>query len=180
LVAGGAGGRPAAVLFDRDGTLVHDVPYNGDPAQVRPVQAAPSALKRLRDAGIRVGVITNQSGIARGLLDHDQVRAVNARIDELLGPFDVWMVCPHDDTDGCSCRKPAPGMVLEAARHLGVRPERCAVIGDIGGDVAAAEAAGAFGVLVPTAQTREEEVRRARHRARDLDAAVDLLLKGPR
>jgi HAD superfamily hydrolase (TIGR01662 family) len=167
---------PAAVLFDRDGTLVHDVPFNGDPDLVRPVDTARAALERLRRAGIPVGVVTNQSGIARGLLDEDQVRRVNARVDELLGPFDVWMVCPHDDADGCGCRKPAPGMVLEAARQLGVAPHRCAVIGDIGRDVDAAEAAGAVGVLVPTPTTLDDEVRRAKHRAPDLLAAVELLL----
>jgi HAD superfamily hydrolase (TIGR01662 family) len=167
---------PEVVLFDRDGTLVHDVPYNGDPDLVRPVDTALPALRRLRDAGVRVGVVTNQSGVARGLLDSDQVRRVNARVEELLGPFDVWMVCPHDDSDGCSCRKPQPGMVLAAASQLGVRPERCAVIGDIGRDVEAAEAAGAVGVLVPTPQTLQAEVHRARHRAPDLVAAVDLLM----
>ena len=169
---------PEVVLFDRDGTLVHDVPFNGDPDLVQPVEGAVPALRRLRDAGVRVGVVTNQSGVARGLLDEDSVRRVNARVDELLGPFDVWMVCPHDDADDCSCRKPRPGMVLGAASKLGVPPERCAVIGDIGRDVEAAEAAGAVGVLVPTSQTRSEEVRRARHLAPDLEAAVDLLM-GP-
>jgi HAD superfamily hydrolase (TIGR01662 family) len=170
--------RPAVVLFDRDGTLVHDVPYNGDPALVRPVDTAAAAIARLRAEGVRIGVVTNQSGIARGLLDEAQVRAVNARVDELLGPFDVWMVCPHQEADRCGCRKPAPGMVLTAAARLGVDPTRCAVIGDIGRDVEAAEAAGAVGVLVPTPVTREEEVRRARYRAPDLLAAVDLLLDG--
>ena len=64
------------------------------------VDAALPALRRLRSAGVRVGVVTNQSGVARGLLDDDQVRRVNARVEELLGPFDVWMVCPHGEGDG--------------------------------------------------------------------------------
>src|SRR3954452_23042503 len=99
-----------AVLFDRDGTLVHDVPYNGDPAEVRPVAGARAALDRLRAAGLRLGVVTKQSGIARGLLTTDQVTLVNKRVEELLGPFDTWQVCPHGDDDGCRCRKPAPGL----------------------------------------------------------------------
>ncbi len=170
--------RPAAVLFDRDGTLVHDVPYNGDPALVAPVDGAREALARLRAAGVRTGVVTNQSGVARGLLTRDQVDAVNARVDALLGPFDDWQVCPHGEGDGCACRKPAPGMVLAAAAALGVAPGACAVVGDIGRDVEAAAAAGARGVLVPTPVTLEHEVRRAPEVAPTVGAAVDLLLAG--
>jgi HAD superfamily hydrolase (TIGR01662 family) len=168
-----------AVLFDRDGTLVHDVPYNHDPDLVRPVAGARTALDRLRAAGVKVGVVTNQSGLARSLLDQEQVAAVNARVEELLGPFDVWQMCPHGDADGCPCRKPAPGMVLDAARRLGVSPARITVVGDIGRDVEAAAAAGARGILVPTATTRPEEVRRAAVVAENLATAVDLLLAAP-
>lgn len=78
-------GMLQAVLFDRDGTLVEDVPYNGDPAAVRPMPTARAALQRLRRAGVRAGVVSNQSGIARGLITESQVRAVNARVDLLLG-----------------------------------------------------------------------------------------------
>lgn len=165
----------AAVLFDRDGTLIHDVPYNGDPALVRPVAGAAAALARVRAARLRTAVVTNQSGIARGLLTRVQVDAVNARVDALLGPFDSWQVCPHGPADGCDCRKPAPGMVLAAAADLGVDPAACAVIGDIGADVAAAAAAGARGVLVPTAVTRAAEVAAAAETAPDLAGALDLL-----
>ncbi|WP_111764972.1 HAD-IIIA family hydrolase [Nakamurella deserti] len=170
--------RPAAVLVDRDGTLVHDVPYNGDPAQVRPMDGARDALDRLRAAGLPVAVISNQSGVGRGLLTMEQVRAVNARVEELLGPFDGWLVCPHGPDDGCDCRKPAPGLALQAAELLGVEPGRCVVIGDIGADMECAAASGARGILVPTAATRTEEVRAARERARTLGDAVDLILAG--
>ncbi|MFI9201151.1 D-glycero-alpha-D-manno-heptose-1,7-bisphosphate 7-phosphatase [Streptomyces sp. NPDC053048] len=170
------GRAPAAVLFDRDGTLVEDVPYNGDPRRVVPVAGARTALALLRRHGVRTGVVTNQSGVARGLLTMDQVRGVNARVERLLGPFDVWAVCPHGPDDGCPCRKPAPGLVLAAARELGLAPGRCAVVGDIGSDMAAAAAAGAAGVLVPTAVTRPEEVARAPHTAPDLPGAVRALL----
>jgi HAD superfamily hydrolase (TIGR01662 family) len=168
--------RPSAMLFDRDGTLVVDVPYCGDPALVRPVPTALAALTLVREAGIPVGVVTNQSGIARGLLSHEQVAAVNRRVEALLGPFDVWEQCPHGADDGCSCRKPAPGMVLAAAARLGVPPERVAVIGDIGADVAAATAAGARAVLVPTPVTRAEEIAAAPVVRPDLLAAVRHLL----
>ena len=77
------------------------------------------------------------------------MEAVNQRVDELLGPFGAWAVCPHDAADGCACRKPAPFLVRQAAAELGVDPADCVVIGDIGSDVAAAHAAGARAVLVP-------------------------------
>ena len=169
---------PAAVLFDRDGTLVVDVPYNGDPDRVEPVPTAQAALAKLRRAGIPTGVVSNQSGIARGLLTPDQVRAVNRRIEEMLGPLGPWTWCPHGPEDGCSCRKPAPGLVYEAAGRLGVDPRDVAVIGDIGADVEAARAAGARAVMVPTERTRAEEVAAAPHVATDLESAVDLLLTG--
>jgi len=166
-----------AVLLDRDGTLIEDVPYNGDPDKVRPMPGAREALDRLRAAGLRLAVVTNQSGLARGCFTERQMRAVHARVEELLGPFDDWQICPHDDTDGCRCRKPAPGLVHAAARTLGTTPARCVLIGDIGRDMAAALAAGATGVLVPTPVTRPEEIDEAPAVARDLPAAVDEILR---
>ncbi|MGC4813384.1 HAD-IIIA family hydrolase [Micromonospora sp. DT228] len=166
-----------AVLLDRDGTLIEDVPYNGDPEKVRPVPGARAALDRLRAAGLRLAVVTNQSGLARGYFSEEQMRAVHARVEELLGRFDAWLVCPHDDADGCGCRKPAPGLVYAAARELGTTASRCVLVGDIGRDVAAALAAGAAGVLVPTPVTRPEEIAAAGWVATDLPAAVDEILR---
>jgi HAD superfamily hydrolase (TIGR01662 family) len=177
--AGGPRATPAAVLFDRDDTLVRDVPYNGDPGRVEPMPGAAAAVGRVRAAGIPVGIVSNQSGIARGLLTSPQVDAVNARVAELLGPFDVVTYCPHGPDDGCACRKPAPGLVHQAAGVLGVDPRACVVVGDIGADVGAARAAGARGILVPTDRTRPEELRDAPQVARDLLAAVDLALGAP-
>jgi len=167
---------PAAVLFDRDGTLVVDEPYNGSPALVRPMPGASELLAALRRAGVRTGVVTNQSGIGRGLVTAEQVGAVNARVEELLGPFDVWQMCPHSPEDGCDCRKPQPGMILSAAEQLGVPVEQLAVVGDIGADMDAARAAGARGILVPTPVTRPEEVEAADEVAADLVEAGRLLL----
>lgn len=167
---------PRLVLFDRDGTLVYDVPYNGDPDGVQPVPGAAEALRRLRSRGIATGIVSNQSGVARGLLTCNDVEAVSARVEELLGPFDTSHYCPHGTDDGCRCRKPAPGMVLAAAADVGVPPSACAVVGDIGSDVSAALAAGARAILVPTPVTRRDEVEAAPEVAGDLAQAVDLLL----
>jgi len=165
-----------AVLFDRHGTLVVDVPYNGDADAVRPMPGAAAAVGRLRASGLRLGVVSNQSGLARGRFTADQMRAVQARVDRLVGPFDTWQVCPHAEAPGCGCRKPRPGLILAAAEALGVRPERCVVVGDIGSDIAAAQAAGAVGILVPTPQTRPDEVTAAPIVLPDLAAVADWIL----
>lgn len=167
---------PAAVLLDRDGTLVEDVPYNGDPGRVAVMPGVAAAVDRLRRAGLPLAVVSNQSGVARGTLTMADVEAVNRRVEELVGPLGPWLVCPHGPDDGCACRKPAPGLVLAAAQALGVAPRDCALIGDIGADVEAAVAAGARAILVPTPATRSEEVRAAPEVAASLDAAVDLLV----
>jgi histidinol-phosphate phosphatase family protein len=169
---------PRAVLFDRDGTLVADVPYNGDPQRVVVMPGAREAVERLRAAGVATAVVSNQSGVARGLIRVEQVEAVNRRVEELLGPLGPWMVCLHGPGDGCRCRKPGPGLIEAAAGALGVEPGECVVIGDIGADVEAALAAGARGVLVPTPVTRAEEVAAAPEVAADLLEAVELVL-GP-
>jgi histidinol-phosphate phosphatase family protein len=166
-----------AVLFDRDDTITVDDPaFNGDPELVRPVPGAHEAVAQLRAAGIAIGVITNQSGVGRGLITTAQVEAVNARVDELLGPFDTWQYCPHTPADQCTCRKPAAGMVLRAADELDVQPDRIVVIGDTGADVAAAHAAGAAGILIPTARTLPTEVESAPIVLPDLAAAVAVVL----
>lgn len=149
----------AAVLFDRDGTLLANVPYNGDPDRVRLLPGAAAAVRLARRAGLGTAVVSNQSGIGRGLLTTEQVRAVNERADRLLGGLGAWLFCPHAPGAGCACRKPRPGLILAAAARLRVPPARCLVIGDIAADVLAARAAGARGVLVPNAATAPAETR---------------------
>jgi D-glycero-D-manno-heptose 1,7-bisphosphate phosphatase len=170
---------PAAVLIDRDGTLVVDVPYNRDPDRVNALPGVPAGLARLRAVGIPTAVVTNQSGVARGLLSLHDVDAVNARLTAVLGPLGPFVLCPHGPADRCRCRKPEPGLVLTAALVLGIPAEQCAVIGDIGADVQAALAAGARPVLVPTAATRPEEIRAAPEVAATFADAVELLLGPP-
>lgn len=166
-----------AVLFDRDHTItIDDPPFNGDPRAVRPVPGAREAVARLRAEGIGVGVVTNQSGVGLGLLTRAEVEAVNQRVDELVGPFDTWQYCPHTAVQECSCRKPAPGMILSACDALGVPPQAAIVVGDTVWDVAAAESAGATGILIPTERTLPSERRRVSHVCPDLGSAVDLIL----
>jgi histidinol-phosphate phosphatase family protein len=144
------------------------------------VPGALNALGRLRDRGLLLAVVTNQSGVAKGLITPAELDAVNAKVDAVLGPFDAWQICMHDDGDGCRCRKPAPGMVEAAADALGVDTTRCVLIGDTGGDVNAALSASADAVLVPTGRTRRQEISEARMRARvaaTLGDAVSLVLK---
>ncbi|MFH9890013.1 HAD-IIIA family hydrolase [Streptomyces luteogriseus] len=172
--------RPVkAVLFDRDGTLVEDVPNNADPDRVRPAEGAREALDLLRGHGIRTGVVTDQPGVAGGLLTDADVRRVNHRVDELLGPFDVFALCPHGPDDGCHCRRPQPGMLLWAGGRICTGPAELVVIGSTAVGARAAHRAGAHGILVPNGHTRPEETARADHVAPDLLTAVRAVLDGP-
>jgi histidinol-phosphate phosphatase family protein len=170
---------PLAVLFDRDGTLIADVPYNSLPERVVPLPGAKDALQRLRAADVRIGLVTNQSGIDRGLLTRTDADRVNERTAALLGGIDVVELCEHGPGQRCLCRKPGPGLIHRAAAALGVPVESCAVVGDAGTDVAAALAAGARGVLVPGPGTSRHDIGTAPVVAADLQTAVDILLGAP-
>jgi D-glycero-D-manno-heptose 1,7-bisphosphate phosphatase len=136
--------RPCAILFDRDETIVVDVPFNGDPDRVEAAPNAKALLDSLRAAGLPLAVVSNQSGVGRGLITAEQVDAVNRRIEELLGPFGGFFVCPHSPDELCECRKPRPKLILDAARALGVDAACCVVVGDRDSDVEAARNAGAI------------------------------------
>lgn len=136
--------KVCAVLFDRDETIVVDVPFNGDPERVQPAPNARELLDRLRAAGLPLAVVSNQSGVGRGLITAQAVDAVNRRVDQLLGPFAGFFVCPHAPGDECECRKPKPQLILDAARALDVDPSCCVVVGDRESDVEAARSAGAI------------------------------------
>jgi len=165
------------VLFDRDGTLIVDVPYNGDPQRVTLTPTAREAVDLLRAHSVPFAVVSNQSGVARGLISEEQVAAVNARVAALLGAAGLpFFVCPHAEGEGCGCRKPAPGLLKSAAAALGVPIEECAMIGDIRADVDAALAAGARPVLVPTPATLPHEVALAPAVAPTVLDAVRLVL----
>ena len=168
--------RVSAILVDRDGTIVHDVPYNTDPALVQPMPGARRALQRARAHGLQIAVVSNQSGVGAGRITPAELAAVNDRIDTLLGPFDDWQVCVHTPAQRCDCRKPRPALVRAAASALGVDVAECVFIGDVAADVQAARAAGATGVLVPTPATRAEDLQSTRLVFPHIGAAVDEVL----
>lgn len=145
----GAPGVTRAVLFDRGGTLVANVPYLRDPEQIRVCEGASEAVARARSAGLSVGVVTNQSGIGRSFMTWRELDSLHAEIEGQIGAIDSWQVCPHARWEHCACRKPQPMLVWRAARALGFHPRQCVVVGDRLSDVEAAQRAGATGILVP-------------------------------
>lgn len=170
--------KERAILFDRDGTLIVDRPGNRDPDEIELMPHAADALALAREWGYAVAVVTNQPAVADGAIDQSHLFRMHARIEELAGPIDGWFVCIHGVADGCECRKPEPGLILAASARLGVAPERCTVIGDIGADIEAAYAAGAHAVLVPTQVTRPEEIASAPVVADDVLDAVRRVVTG--
>lgn len=160
-------GRPA-VFLDRDGTINREVDYLADPALFELLPGVPEGLARLSAAGFALVVVTNQSGIARGLLDEDVLARIHGRMDADLATHDVAvdlvLYCPHHPTEGtgyfradCSCRKPEPGMMLEAAGRLGLDLRRSWCVGDSLRDLEAAAAVGSRGILVRTGKGATQE-----------------------
>lgn len=145
-------------MLDRDGTIVIDVPYNGNPDLVAPAPGARVALARLRGAGLLLAVVSNQSGVGRGLISASDVERVNRRVDDILGPFDGWFYCPHAPDEGCECRKPRPGLLLKAAHQMGIGAHEIVVLGDKESDMEAARNAGMRGILINGARTLTDAV----------------------
>jgi D-glycero-D-manno-heptose 1,7-bisphosphate phosphatase len=189
-----AAGRPAAFL-DRDGTIIEELGYLGDPDQIRFIPGAIEALQALQRAGYRLVVITNQAGVARGLITEADVHRVNERLRSLLAGSGVRLdgiyYCPHHPEHGppeyrldCGCRKPRPGMVERAVRELGLDPARSVVIGDHSSDAALARSfRGMRGVLLLTGHGAEQwqkiqagTLPAPDQAAADLAAAVQWLL----
>jgi D-glycero-D-manno-heptose 1,7-bisphosphate phosphatase len=148
-----------AVFLDKDGTLIEDVPYNVDPGRIRLAPRAEEGLRLLHAAGYRLIVISNQSGVARGLFPEEALVAVEQRLRGLLAeagvPLLAFYYCPHhpegivpDLAVACACRKPEPGMILRAASEHGIDLARSWFIGDILDDVEAGRRAGCATVLI--------------------------------
>ncbi|MCX7933651.1 MAG: HAD family hydrolase [Planctomycetota bacterium] len=143
-------------LLDRDGTIMVDRHYLADPEGVELLPGALAGLRRLRALGLGLAIITNQSGIARGLMTTAQAQSVNHRLQEILAAGGVTLdgiyLCPHAPEDHCACRKPAVGLAMQAAAALGFDPKDCFVIGDKNSDIGLARNLGAVGILVRTGE----------------------------
>lgn len=148
--------RRPALFLDRDGTLITDTGYPRDPALVALLPGVVPPLHAAIAKGCALVIISNQSGVARGLVTRDEAASVQARVEALFAErgvvFDAAKFCFHGTTDACECRKPAPGMILASARELDLDLEHSVMIGDKPSDVEAGRAAGcrtiAFGEAV--------------------------------
>lgn len=178
------------VFLDRDGTLNREVGFVTDPQRIELLPGVPNALRRLVDAGHRLVVVTNQSGIARGLYDQRTLAAIHARLHGELGELvSAWLHCPHlpDGAHGyghdCACRKPGAGLLYQARELLGLDFAGGTLIGDSARDVLMARGLPLRTVLVHSGKPADEERAKLRaagfaptHEAADLPAAVDWLL----
>lgn len=171
-------GQAAAVFLDKDGTLVRDVPFNDDPQRVELMPGVAEGLRALADAGYRLFVVTNQSGLARGLMSAGGFAETMARLHELLAADGVTLdgvyVCPHHPHGlvrglrlACDCRKPMPGLLLRAAREHDIDLGRSWLVGDILDDIEAGSRAKCRTVLLFGGET---EWLRGPHRTPDFTA----------
>jgi histidinol-phosphate phosphatase family protein len=177
--------RPAAFI-DRDGTIIRDAAYVRDPADVELLPGAAAAIRRLNAAGVPVIVVTNQSGIARGLLTSDDYERVRERLDALLAAegarIDATYVCPHfpEISGPCDCRKPALKLYRTAVVEHGLDPAQSLFTGDRWRDVAPAGALGGHAIMLDVSSTPDEDRQRARDEhiptASSLADAVDAFL----
>jgi D-glycero-D-manno-heptose 1,7-bisphosphate phosphatase len=177
-------GGPAQrfVLLDRDGTLNVDRNYLADPAQLELIPRSGEALARLRQLGLGLVVVTNQSGVARGMIRPEQLIAVHQRLAELLAEHGVRLdglyCCPHAIADDCACRKPRTGLVEQAARELGFDPSQGFVVGDKAIDIELGERVGATTLLVRTgygAETEQAGSAKPGYIVDDLAAAAEMI-----
>ncbi|MEP6495824.1 MAG: HAD family hydrolase [bacterium] len=178
-------GRGAAFL-DRDGTIIRDANYVRDPSDVELLPGAAAAVRRLNERSIPVIVVTNQSGIGRGLLTLDDYEAVRAKLDALLVADNAHVtatyMCPHapNVADPCDCRKPGLGMYKQAIGEHGLDAAASVFIGDRWRDVVPADAFGGLGIMLDVGSTPAEDRERAAAAgiltATSLDDAVNQFL----
>jgi histidinol-phosphate phosphatase family protein len=168
-----------AVFFDRDGTLMEEVHYCGDPAQVRIYPGVSEGLRRLKAAGFRTFIVSNQSGIGRGLITGAQYRAVQAELLAQIGEgptgdglIDASYYCPDAPGTPSTRRKPEPGMLFEAASEFDLDLPRSYMIGDKSADVECGRRAGVRTILVLTGYGCEQDCA-PDYRARDVAEAIE-------
>ena len=152
--------RPGLFL-DRDGVINEECEYLHDPKDLVVLAGVPEAIAAINRRDIPVVVVTNQSGIGRGMYGADTYHGVNRAIEELFAParahIDAWYFCPHLPDADCACRKPRPGMLLAAARDLDLDLPGSVLVGDKVSDLEAARAVGARTLLVRTGYGRQVE-----------------------
>ena len=167
-----------AVFFDRDGTLMEEVYYCGDPAKVRVYAGVSAGLRRLREAGFRTFIVSNQSGIGRGLIGEAQYRAVEAELMAQIGEglIDASYFCPDAPGTPSTRRKPEPGMLFEAAAEFDVDLAASYMIGDKAADVECGRRAGVKTILVLTGYGAEQDCA-ADYRVADVVAAIGTVLE---
>lgn len=175
--------RPAAVFLDRDGTIMEDAHFIRLPEQVRLLPGAAAAVRKINDAGVPAIVVTNQSGIARGLFTVEDYHAVRQRFESLLeaegAHIDASYYCPHHPTatGECECRKPGTALFRDAMRDFQLDARNVVYIGDRWRDVAAAATLGGRGIMIDSPMTTAEDRRRGAadgvETAPTLAAAVD-------
>ena len=175
--------RRPAVILDRDGTINEDTGYISDPGALRLIEGAAAAIKSLNMEDVKVIIISNQSGVARGYFSRADVRAVNDRLRGLLkgggAGIDAFYFCPHHPDEGCGCRKPRPGLIRKAAVEHSIDLCNSYVVGDKATDIGLARNTGAKGILVLTGQGTSEsgKLKAAPHLiARDIKEAVRWIL----
>ena len=144
--------KTKAVFLDRDGTVITDVGYASDPDAVELIEGAGKALARIQERGFQLVLISNQSGIGRGWMKVQDLALVHARVEKLLSPYGVRLAgafyCHHAPNDGCDCRKPAPGLLLDAAKELNICLRDSFMVGDQISDVQAGRSAGCKTILL--------------------------------
>ncbi|MBF0290702.1 MAG: D-glycero-beta-D-manno-heptose 1,7-bisphosphate 7-phosphatase, partial [Nitrospinae bacterium] len=154
-----------AVFMDRDGTIIVEKGYAHKPEDLELIPGSAESIRRLNELGFLVIVVTNQAGVARGYYGEEQVRLFHENMDRVLGGYgariDAYYFCPHHAEYGemvaCGCRKPAPGMILQAVADFNVDIAGSYMIGDKTVDMQAAIAAGVFPVMVATGYGREQK-----------------------
>ena len=167
-----------AVFIDRDGTIMQDADYCSDPQQVKIFPRVAEALRRLKSKGFKLIIITNQSGIGRGFFTVEQYRAVEAEVLRQLGDglIDATYFCPDVPGQHSSCRKPAPGMIVEATREHQIDLARSFLIGDKEIDAECGRNVGVCTIRVRTGFDRETAGSMADWVAEDLPAAAEIIL----
>jgi D,D-heptose 1,7-bisphosphate phosphatase len=180
-----------AVFLDRDGTIVEDIGYLNNPQQIQFIPGSIEAIKKLNEAGYKVVVITNQAGVARGLITEDMLQTIDKTLHKFIlnggAHLDGVYYCPHHPEHGvhpykqeCECRKPHPGLIKRAHRDLNIDLSQSFMVGDKATDIQAGKRAGTKSILVESGRGLGEKARlkqKPDYIAKNLLQAVDWLLE---